>query len=277
MVRRALFPALLGLFAALSACSAAGPAGTAAEASAGTWIMGNWSGRLHNLTDEPDPLVKETAAKVAFVADPTDKGNPPQTGTFSMAFPDLPTLKSNGTFKPCGQTCLMLEFAESNFNLVGNKGQLSDMDYELAEPGLSLQTASVKIRLTRDAAAPAATPAPGTGTGTGTGKLAGHWTCHDGASRNWLVFIRSDTKFEVEVKEAGAPSLWLSGDMAVVAGDASRDAVLTITSSNLPAAKGLELYPKLGSDIDMSFVRTERVNGALKAAETIPCNKVDNQ
>ena len=272
MICRSLVPVIVALCAATFGCASGADDVKSADVANTAWVVGNWKGTASNLsTDVGASLTEGTDAYATFVADPKDKSATPG-GSFAFTFPKLPNTYTKGTFMAMGGDVL-LDVSESTFSLIGNSG-LRNLSYVVTGSSMSLQNKTVKLLLVRsDGTAPGAQTPTGTQVATTTTKLGGHWTCLDNAAATWSIFVKSDTQFDVKLEQNGSSPLWMSGAVVLLKNDAEKDAVLTVTSGNAKGVQGLEFYPKVLDDTDMSFVRTAVVNSVLTKVETVNCRR----
>lgn len=254
----------------LNACGAATPKDKVVENP--TWVVGEWKGEFRDRdADKGTPLARTTAIAV-FVANPADKSERP-SGTFSFTFPELDNATAKGDFHYFPSTGVMLDVSSSTISLLDKRPH--KLDYVLVNSSLTLRNDDIILDLFPGTASTTETPTTTNNpTPTTTTSLGGRWTCQDSSAHTWRVTVATDTSFSIELTQAGAGALHLSGSVALIKDNAERDAVLTVVTSNDSSLRGIEFYPKVQSDTQkMRLVRTERVGGILQAAETIDCNR----
>jgi hypothetical protein len=138
---------------------------------------------------------------------------------------------------------LLLDITESNLSAIGLSGKSAILNYELIGDSLSISNESLTLMLVR---IESSNQPSDTTDKTSSDSMLGRWQCRDQAGSLWIVNIRSEELFFIEIyAQSGTQrGIWMTGDLT-----GNQEALkFKVTKSDVSKYQGMELYGTVSRD-----------------------------
>ncbi len=199
-------------------------------------LGGQWDGVYKAKSADPSAELRQSQATLALT------GESEQSGTFTLTLSEVDIVKVVATYRIFDNRTLLLDIKESNLSAIGLSGRSAILNYELIGDSLSISNESLTLMLVRQQSAPAPEKA-----GTKTSEsLLGRWQCKDQAESLWILNLRSEELFYLEIYAANGSQkgIWMTGS---VQGSAA-SLKLKVSKSDIEKYQGLELLGSASPD-----------------------------
>jgi hypothetical protein len=208
-------------------------------------LIGTWEGILINKAgsaQENSPTTskaQEVSVLVKF------EGKTDQEGKFLFNLKDSENALVKGNFKNFAGKSLILSILESNVSALGLTGSNTDFPYELIGNNLLLTNDRMTLKLTRANLNPNKESSP-EGQSPEKSYFA-RWKCQDVSDRVWLLNIKDDRKFTLDITNAKSSKkfLWLDGR---VEGEEEMKFLLVVERSQIEKYLGMILIGEILKD-----------------------------